>query len=104
MKVVKRNGGKVAKRSFISGSESESELDSVVGGEEASIETEVLVARRQAVKLRRWWRGGKVARRQAVKLRRWWQGGKVARRLGGRAALEVKESAALWWLAVLMIF
>ena len=43
------------------------------------------------------------ARRQALRLRRWWQGGKVARRLGGRAALEVKESAALWWLAVLMI-
>ena len=41
VKVVKRNGGKVAKRSFISGSESESELDSVVGGEEASIKTEV---------------------------------------------------------------
>ena len=50
MKVVKRNGGKVAKRSFISGSESESELDSVVGGEEASIETEVLVARRKGGK------------------------------------------------------
>ena len=32
-----RHGGKVVKRSYISGSESESELDSVVGGKEASI-------------------------------------------------------------------
>ena len=47
VKVVKRNGGKVAKRSFISGSESESELDSVVGDKEASNEAEAVVARRQ---------------------------------------------------------
>ena len=69
MKVVKRNGGKVAKRSFISGSESESELDSVVGGEEASIETEVLVARRK---------GGKEASSETEAL--------VARRQGGKEA------------------
>ena len=69
MKVVKRNGGKVAKRSFISGSESESELDSVVGGEEASIETEVLVARRK---------GGKEASSEIEAL--------VARRQGGKEA------------------
>ena len=37
-----RHGGKVVKRSYISGSESESELDSVVGGKEASIEAEAL--------------------------------------------------------------
>ena len=45
-----RHGGKVVKRSYISGSESESELDSVVGGKEASIEAEALVARRQGGK------------------------------------------------------
>ena len=86
MKVVKRNGGKVAKRSFISGSESESELDSVVGGEEASIETEVLVARRK---------GGKEASSETEALVARRQGGKeasseiealVARRQGGKEA------------------
>ena len=45
-----RHGGKVVKRSYISGSESESELDSVVGGKEASIEAEALVARMQGGK------------------------------------------------------
>ena len=75
MKVVKRNGGKVAKRSFISGSESESELDSVVGGKEASIEAEALAARRQ---------GGKEAsiEVEAVVARR--QGGKEA---GGKGSV-----------------
>ena len=86
VKVVKRNGGKVAKRSFISGSESESELDSVVGGEEASIETEVLVARRK---------GGKEASSETEALVARRQGGKeasseiealVARRQGGKEA------------------
>lgn len=70
-----RHGGKVVKRRYISGSESESELDSVVGGKEASIEAEALAARRQ---------GGKEAsiEVEAVVARR--QGGKEA---GGKGSV-----------------
>ena len=64
-----RHGGKVVKRSYISGSESESELDSVVGGKEASIEAEALAARRQ---------GGKEASIEVEAV--------VARRQGGKEA------------------
>ena len=70
-----RHGGKVVKRSYISGSESESELDSVVGGKEASIEAEALAARRQ---------GGKEASIEAEALVARMQGGKEA---GGKGSV-----------------